>query len=243
MPAATGPVRRTPTTPPTRHRTPTHHPTSPTKTDYARRLMACRQQTAPPQQRHSKDAQPIHTSPGPAKNPHTPTQPTAAVTTQPKPRSNSQYGTEFLRTANENLPRSLVGSRGRSVQQIYVVDLVGLVAGQLAIYAAAKSAGVAVPVCLSKLPRDEDLGVDARAQTGLRGVVHQIDLENTQAVVPPVCFVHHKVLLRPSTGCTTAVHTHRRHAGARARAMPSDSSCGCKTAKPDQAPRCTRQRQ
>jgi len=42
--------------------------------------------------------QPIHTSPGPAQNPHTLTQPTADDTTQPKPRSNSHYGTEFLYT-------------------------------------------------------------------------------------------------------------------------------------------------
>jgi hypothetical protein len=39
----------------------------------------------------------IHTSPGPAQNPHTPTQPTAAAITQPKPRSSSHYGTEFER--------------------------------------------------------------------------------------------------------------------------------------------------
>jgi hypothetical protein len=38
-----------------RHRTPTHHPTSPTGTDCVERLMAGRQQTAPPQQRRSKD--------------------------------------------------------------------------------------------------------------------------------------------------------------------------------------------
>jgi hypothetical protein len=144
-------------------------------------------------------------------------------------------------TVNENLPRSLVGSRGSSLQQIYAVDLVGLVAGPFAICAATKSAGVAVPLCWSKLPRDEDLGVDARAQNCLLGVVHQIDLENTQAVVPPVCFVHQEVLLRPSTGCTTAVHMHLRHEGACARASQSDSRCGCKPAKPDQAPRCTRQ--
>jgi hypothetical protein len=43
-----------------------------------------------------KTPQTIHTSPGPAQNPHTPTQPTAAATTQPKPRSNSHYGTEFF---------------------------------------------------------------------------------------------------------------------------------------------------
>ena len=35
---------------------PTHRPTSPTTTDCAGRLMAGRQQTAPPQQRRSKDA-------------------------------------------------------------------------------------------------------------------------------------------------------------------------------------------
>ena len=40
----------------------------------------------------AKTTQPIHTSPGPAQNPHTPTQPTAAATTKTKPRSNSQYG-------------------------------------------------------------------------------------------------------------------------------------------------------
>ncbi len=41
---------------PASHRTPTYYPTSPTTTDYAGRLMAGRQQTAPPQQCHSKDA-------------------------------------------------------------------------------------------------------------------------------------------------------------------------------------------
>jgi hypothetical protein len=41
---------------PARHRTPTHRPTSPTTTNCAGRLMAGLQQTAPPQQRHSKDA-------------------------------------------------------------------------------------------------------------------------------------------------------------------------------------------
>jgi hypothetical protein len=45
----------TPTPPPARHRTPTHCPTSPTATDCVGRLMAGRQQTAPPQQRRSKD--------------------------------------------------------------------------------------------------------------------------------------------------------------------------------------------
>jgi hypothetical protein len=39
--------------------------------------------------------QPIHTSPGPTQTPHTPTEPTAAATTQPKPSSSSHYGTEF----------------------------------------------------------------------------------------------------------------------------------------------------
>jgi hypothetical protein len=62
--------------------------------------LAGRQQTAPPQQRRSKDATShpmmMITSPGPAQTPHTPTQPTAAATTQPKPRSNPHYGTEFL---------------------------------------------------------------------------------------------------------------------------------------------------
>jgi hypothetical protein len=38
-----------------RHRTPTHCPTSPTSTDCTGRLMACLQQTAPPQQCISKD--------------------------------------------------------------------------------------------------------------------------------------------------------------------------------------------
>jgi hypothetical protein len=44
-----------PTPPTARHRTPTHRPTSPTATDCVGRLMAGRQQTAPPQQRSSKD--------------------------------------------------------------------------------------------------------------------------------------------------------------------------------------------
>jgi hypothetical protein len=42
--------------PPARHRTPTHRPTSPTTTDFAGRLMASLQETAPPQQCLSKDA-------------------------------------------------------------------------------------------------------------------------------------------------------------------------------------------
>jgi hypothetical protein len=60
------------------------------------KLMACRQQTAPPQQQlvfavvfaeaSAKTTQPIHTSPGPTQTPHTSTEPTAAATTQPKPR-------------------------------------------------------------------------------------------------------------------------------------------------------------
>ena len=55
MPAATGPIRRTPTLLPAHHLTPTHCPTSPTKTDCVGRMMAGRQQTAPPQQHRSKD--------------------------------------------------------------------------------------------------------------------------------------------------------------------------------------------
>ena len=79
MPAAIGPVQRTPTQPPARHLTPTHRPTSPTTNDYPGRLMACHQQTTVcPKKHHSthsnttaKTTQPIHTSPGPAQNPHT----------------------------------------------------------------------------------------------------------------------------------------------------------------------------
>jgi hypothetical protein len=41
--------------PSARHHTPTHRPTSPTTTDCTGRLMACRQQTAPPQKLRSKD--------------------------------------------------------------------------------------------------------------------------------------------------------------------------------------------
>jgi hypothetical protein len=44
----------------------------------------------------AKTPQPIHTSPGPTQTPHTPAQPTADATTQPKPRSSSHYGTEFF---------------------------------------------------------------------------------------------------------------------------------------------------
>jgi hypothetical protein len=43
----------------------------------------------------AKTPQPIHTSPGPSQNPHTQTQPTTVVTTQPKPRSGPHYWTEF----------------------------------------------------------------------------------------------------------------------------------------------------
>jgi hypothetical protein len=59
--------------------------------------MAGLQQTKPHSNATAKTTQPIHTSPGSAQNPHTPTQSTAAATTQTKPRSNSHYGTEFLR--------------------------------------------------------------------------------------------------------------------------------------------------
>jgi hypothetical protein len=51
---------------------------------------------APHNSAAAKTPQPIHTSPGPAQTPHTPTQPTAAATTQPKPRSGPHYGTEFF---------------------------------------------------------------------------------------------------------------------------------------------------
>ena len=69
MPAATGPVRRALTPPPAHHRTPTHLPTSPTTTDCDGRLMAGRQQTAPSQQRPSKDDTAHPHQPGARPNP------------------------------------------------------------------------------------------------------------------------------------------------------------------------------
>jgi hypothetical protein len=46
-------------------------------------------------QEQIKDIIIIITSPGPTETPHTPTEPTASATTQPKPRSSSHYGTEL----------------------------------------------------------------------------------------------------------------------------------------------------
>jgi hypothetical protein len=67
--------------------------------------MAGRQQTAPLQQRRSKDATAQPHQPGARpKPPYSPTQPTATVTTHPKPKSGPHYGTEF------SLSLSLSGS-------------------------------------------------------------------------------------------------------------------------------------
>ena len=62
--------------------------------------------------------------------------------------------------------------------------------------AAAKSPGIAVAVHRPNLPREEDLGVYGRAQTGRGGVVNTVDVENTKAVVQAVGFVHEEVLFR-----------------------------------------------
>ena len=89
---ATGPVRRTPTQPTSRHLIPTHRPTSPTATDYAGRLLAGHQQTAPPhapQPLHGKDVTVYPHQPGARQTPHAPPQPSAVVTAQPKAKVRS----------------------------------------------------------------------------------------------------------------------------------------------------------
>jgi hypothetical protein len=88
-PSGGRPRRRPLATAPPR-RTPTHRPTSPTTTDCAGRLMAGRQQTAPPQQRRSKDCQRRHSPSTPARGPPRP--PTPRPSPQPTPTSSQSQG-------------------------------------------------------------------------------------------------------------------------------------------------------
>jgi hypothetical protein len=74
-----------PTPPTALHSTPTHSPTSPTTTDCYGRLMACRQQTAPPQQCSSKDSTAHPHQPGAHPDPPHPDR-----AQSPPPQSQSQ---------------------------------------------------------------------------------------------------------------------------------------------------------
>jgi hypothetical protein len=120
------------------HGTPTYRPTSPTTKDYNERLMAGNDtpfivltetkfsfrcipvwdwySPVSKQPPHSNDTakttQPIHTSQGHNQTPHTPTEPTAATTTQPKPRSSSHYTVVWfapLQPVGQLNPRHLLG--------------------------------------------------------------------------------------------------------------------------------------